>query len=241
MKSVLTEVRRKSSLSKLNPQHLSVASYFDQLPVEEPEVSTFEQAMESTGAKLMSRRDRIYQEAYSSGHAAGFAEGFAEGKKLGEIEAFRQTAEERSQIIESQIATFAEALDSMGEAMHRAIADWFENAEPELANIAVLIAEKLIRRELKQDPLAIVEIVKQTLQEITHASSARILVNPQDVRFLDGREQELLAAAGSIRSIEFVPDETVHAGCLIQTEGGSVDARIEVHLKNLIKELYPDD
>lgn len=190
-----------------------------------------------TTSRLVTKRERILEEARQEGYSEGMARGRIDGFQAGREEAFRETEEERQAILDRQFQSYLDDMENLGQEMRQAMADWFAQAETQLGAIAILIAERLIRRELSLDPTLVLEIVKETVKEITHASEARIVVNPLDQKFLVGREAEILQAAPTIRSLSVVADPTVHAGCVIQTEGGAVNARIESGLRRLAEEV----
>ncbi len=68
---------------------------------------------------------------------------------------------------------------------------------------------------------------------MTHSRHARIRLNPFDGAILQNHRTELLAASGSLRDIELVDDPTIVGGCVIETEGGLVDATTETRLELL--------
>jgi len=189
------------------------------------------------GRGMVSRRDQIFEEAKEKGHAEGFEIGYREGREIGVAEAYRSTQEERHQLIESQIQDYGAFLQRQGDIMRKSMEDWFENAERELGNLAVVIAEKIIRRELESSQDIILAMAKEAMGEVTHASKVRILVNPKDRPFLAGYEASLKQISASVESIELVDDPHMKDGITILTEGGSVDMRVETHLRNLLESM----
>jgi len=185
----------------------------------------------------MSRRDKVYSDAREQGHALGYSEGHESGFATGRIDAYRQTESDRQALIDTQIHDYVEFCRTSSEQMRQAMEEWFVKSEESLAGLAVVIAERLLRRELDSDPQAIVAITREAIQEITHATTARITVNAYDAKFLEGHQDSLLAASTSLKTIEIISDPTVRAGCTIQTDGGSVDATLERHLRALIEEV----
>jgi flagellar assembly protein FliH len=237
VKSPSTAVPKRTSLSKINPKNLDVHSFFDKMPGASSVVETFEHAIESSGARLMSRRDKVYSDAREQGHALGYSEGHEAGFATGRIDAYRQTESDRQALIDTQIHDYVEFCRNSADQFRQAADEWFTKSEEALAGVAIIIAERLLRRQLDADPQAIVAITREAIQEITHATTARITVNPYDAKFLEGHQDALLAASTSLKSIEIICDANVRAGCIIQTDGGSVDATLDTHLRKLIEEV----
>ena len=108
-------------------------------------------------------------------------------------------------------------------------------AEPEIVRMVMEIAEKVIGREMKKG--AVVDVVKKAL---TQSVGQRIMVriHPSDLEAVKERQGEILSLAGEGRAISVKEDEEVPAGgCIVETELGTVDARLETQLKAIRKAL----
>lgn len=108
-------------------------------------------------------------------------------------------------------------------------------AEPEIIRMVMEIAEKVIGREIKKG--AVADIVKKA---ITQSVGRKIVVrvHPADMPVLKEKEAELMAALDQTQSIAVREDDTIAAGgCIIETELGTVDARLETQLKGIRKAL----
>jgi flagellar biosynthesis/type III secretory pathway protein FliH len=62
---------------------------------------------------------------------------------------------------------------------------------------------------------------------------ARIRVNPFDVESLNASKEDLMALSTSLRSLEIVDDSAILGGCIIETDGGVVDASVDAQLQRL--------
>jgi type III secretion protein L len=107
---------------------------------------------------------------------------------------------------------------------------WEEN----MLRLSVRVAEKIIGEELKLHPETIAGIVREALAGIRPGRHLVIQVNDaeaQEVRTRTARLKESLSAGCEI---EIVASATVPAGgCVIESELGIVDARLETQLKCL--------
>lgn len=105
--------------------------------------------------------------------------------------------------------------------------------EETMLRLAVRVAEKIIGEQLRLRPETIVEIVRQVLKGARPGKHLTIQVNPaelQQVRdHIDG-----LQAPGATSEIEIVASASVlPGGCVIESELGIIDARLETQLKCL--------
>jgi type III secretion protein L len=105
-------------------------------------------------------------------------------------------------------------------------------AEPEILRLAVRIAEKIIGRELERNQ-AITDIVKTALRQVRQSRTVTIRLNPADLPVTQA-DRDRLGRSDQNRFIELVADPQVGGGgCVIETESGSIDARLETQFRIL--------
>ncbi|HEX4772159.1 MAG TPA: FliH/SctL family protein [Bryobacteraceae bacterium] len=110
--------------------------------------------------------------------------------------------------------------------------------ETALLKLAVRIAEKLIGAELHIAPDAIAGIVAEAVGAVRRAKTLTIQVHPADVAALGQGLSALCTPAGASRTIELVPNASLFRGdCIVESEIGIIDARLETQLKNIERAL----
>jgi flagellar assembly protein FliH len=174
-------------------------------------------------------REKARQEAVRAGFEQGFQAGFEQGQR----EAAARFEDEHRMAL----AAFVDELNLRADRLEAAFADWVAHLEAPLAGLATVIAARVLARELQSDPAAVVGIAKQALAEVTHASEARIRVNPFDSAEIEAHRDALLAASSGLRRIDIVNDPSILGGCLVETDGGSIDARVESMLEQALAAL----
>ena len=110
-----------------------------------------------------------------------------------------------------------------------------EQKEGEVANqirqLSLAIAKKIIGKELEINPSAIVEMAKKHLQSIRQRREVYLRVSPADLERLREHKRELIDQLGRAKEIEIRADEALSPGSImIETEAGSIDARIETQM-----------
>src|SRR5688572_23895716 len=110
-----------------------------------------------------------------------------------------------------------------------------ERKEQEVANkirqLSLAIAKKIIGRELETDPTTIVEMAKKHLQSIRQRREVYLRVSPSDLENLKSQKRELIDQLGRAKEIEIRADEELSPGSMfIETEAGTIDARLETQL-----------
>ncbi len=104
-----------------------------------------------------------------------------------------------------------------------------QDAEPQIIRMVMDIAEKVIGRAVEKG--AVVEVIKKTIEE-SSGKKITVKIHPKDWETVKAREQELVSALDQRRSISVREDESVGpGGCIVETELGTVDARLELQLK----------
>jgi type III secretion protein L len=151
-------------------------------------------------------------------------------KILENAEQERQTVIEgaRREGYEHGLAHWNAAVAEVNAARDRHVAE----SEPELIRLAIRIAQKIIGEELRTNPEVIVNIARECLQGLGRERSLTLRVHPADVDLMRRCIDLLREAAGPQRSIEVVSDPAVGAGgCIVQSEYGVVDARLETQIR----------
>ena len=108
----------------------------------------------------------------------------------------------------------------------------FDYIAPDILEISVEIAQKIIKKELKQDPNIILDNILVLLKSLSKEETRISLkVNPAQVSLLKSEIPSLLNEAGLEAKVLVVPDESImEGGCVVTTNNGVIDATIETQL-----------
>ena len=108
----------------------------------------------------------------------------------------------------------------------------FEYIAPVIMEISVDIAQKIIKKELQQDPSIILENIAEILKSLSKEESKITLrVNPDQAALLKTELPAVISSAGLDAKVLIVPDETImEGGCMVTTTNGVIDATIETQL-----------
>ncbi len=108
------------------------------------------------------------------------------------------------------------------------------DSEEQLLRLAVHIAEKIIGEQIRSHPETIVDIVREALKSVRQERSLTIQVNPEHLEIVRQRLARLEEIVGIGRQIQIVPNPSLGAGgCIVESELGVIDARLETQLKCL--------
>ena len=102
--------------------------------------------------------------------------------------------------------------------------------ETEVVELALEIAKKVVGREVAFDREIALTLVKVSLKKIHSRPLAQVHLSPEDFAFVESRRDQIDFRG----SLELVEDRSVSpGGCLIHTETGDVDARIESQFEEI--------
>ena len=147
---------------------------------------------------------------------SAFQEGFAEGEKAG--------FQAGSKRVESLMAIFNQGLEQLRnirQEVHQAI-------EKEVVRLALSIAKKVVCHEVKTQEETVVCVAREALRRVESPGKIKIKLNPTDLQFIQDTKSQLSHLLKNVDGIRFEAEDSIQSGgCVIETEMGDIDARIE--------------
>jgi len=169
--------------------------------------------------KVRSQADSVEAAAYQ----AGFAQGEEAGKRLAD----------------QKVASVVRQLKSVADEMVGQQAQMLHDGEEKMVKLALLIALKIVHREVTQSPEVIFDVVRAGMDRLKRASRLTICVSPQDFRFIEEHIEDFRAMAQTGTEMNIEPDEEVgRGGCRIRSNTGEVDATIGSAVKKLMESIW---
>lgn len=158
-------------------------------------------------------------------------EGYAEGLRNGEQRAYNDTRAKVDQRISR--------LDQLISNISQLPEEFDDVVVTELTHLAIAIAKRLIRRELKAAPDEIIAVVREAvglLPGVTQKLSIR--VHPEDARLI----REILPMHESEHGWQLIEDPTVTpGGCHIKTDTSGIDATLETRIGHIVNTVTWDE
>lgn len=143
-----------------------------------------------------------------------YTRGLEEGRNSARTE-----AEENLKALEARLST---TLDDM----RVQISESLTTTEQKAAELALLIARKLIGSVVESSSDYILPIVKEAIALSGSAQIKHIRVGTRDFEFLQNIKPAALGAE-SDAAWSFEADDSIHIGCVVVTTGGEVDLNLE--------------
>ena len=115
----------------------------------------------------------------------------------------------------------------------------FEYIAPDILEISIDIAKKIIKKEVESDPQVLIETIMDVLKTVSkNEPKINIRVKPQAAAFIKDTLPTETYRYGIDANINIISDPSVEdGGCIFQTNNGIVDASVDTQLEIIKKAL----
>lgn len=161
--------------------------------------------------------------------AAARAEGHEEGIELGRAAVDVEMTE--------MVATLRGLVTSARDERHAII----DSAEGELVTLATSIAERVVHQHLAVEPNTVLENVRSVLTRLVSREVVTLRVHPADLAVMR-EHRDTLVASNDVERLRVIEDQRVdRGGVVLETESGTLDAKIGTQLREARKALHGDE
>ena len=163
------------------------------------------------------------QELQKQAHDEAYAEGLEAGKAAGGREVERRVAR----------------LDKLLQAMAQPFEELDDTVEEQLADLAMMVAKQLFRREIKLEPTHVIGVVREAVHLLPAASREIVVhLHPDDAALV----RDSLSSAQGERAWSIVEDPLVNrGGCTVTTANSQIDAQADTRLQAAIAAILGDE
>jgi len=110
--------------------------------------------------------------------------------------------------------------------------------ERSMLHLAVRVAERIVGEQLRLHPDTIVPIVREALKSLGQERQLTLLIHPDHREMVQANLDRLQTLVGSSRQIHLVVNPDIGlGGCVVESELGVIDAKLETQLECLEKVL----
>lgn len=137
-----------------------------------------------------------------------------------------EQAEYEISLLRNQISEFIDAKQEV-----------FEYLAPDILEISIDIAKKIIKKEVETDPLIILESIVDILKSVSKDETRiTVRVNPIQVELVKSELPEYISSMGIEAKINVIADNDIsEGGCILNTNNGIVDGTLETQME-IVKE-----
>ncbi len=205
-KSAFEEFKRKSDQSSVIKQEADDAA---QEIIKQAEIRAQEIIREAE-----QRHEKNVNEAKRNGFEAGHEEGYQAGKQ------------EVQRLIDRLHIVLEKTMDK-----RKVILD---ETEQQIVELVLLISRKVVKVISESQRNVVMSNIVQALRKVKGRGDVVIRVNLADVQLTTEHIKDFMDSVESVKHITVAEDSTVDkGGCIIETDFGSIDARISTQLNEL--------
>lgn len=143
-------------------------------------------------------------------------------------------AEARAQQVQDELCSRLLDLDRQARS---AIARLAQQQRADAMDLAVVLAERLVRRQLEIDAGVLTEMVAEVLRHAEGAAQILLRVHPQDAEKLRARLDELVALVGTDQLTIHEDLGVDRGGCVVETPLLQLDGQVQTQLRALARAL----
>ena len=169
------------------------------------------------------QRARIEDGARQDGFDKGYKEGYDKG--VGEVE---RLVERMHKILESVMLRREEIL---------------QETESQIVELVILMARKVVKILSENQKNVVMANTMAALKKVKTRGTVTLRVNLEDVKLSSEHANEFIQHVEKVEGINVLEDSSVEkGGCIVETDFGSIDARISsqlTELENKILEVSP--
>jgi len=167
---------------------------------------------------IIARAEAEAEQVRANARQVGLQTGYADGKQAAETEAAEMIAAIRKVTQSAKIA-------------HNQL---LEDAESHLGQLGLAIAKKILTHSLTVEPEIITEIVAEVIDSAGIHGSCYVRVHPEDYKILQPHWDAVAHLQQPDEPWELIADSHIsRGGCMIDIEGGTIDARLQTKLAKI--------
>lgn len=190
-----------------------------------------------TPEELLAEAKRVLAEAHRQADQMrqdAVRKGYEEGMRLGREEGLRHY-QQAVEALRSEVQKLVDAILAERQRL-------WEEMEPQVIDLVLEIARKVLREEIQARREATLSIIKHALRRVTDVEHVRIRVHPDDLQIAREHRDDFLAVCDGVKQIEIVDDQRVGGGgCIIETPSGTIDASSRTQIQSIEKSLREKD
>ena len=154
------------------------------------------------------------------------AKGFNEGFSAGREEGFKEGSAEVNRLIERMHTIVEKTMEKRQEIL--------SETEQQIVDLVLLLARKVVKVISENQKNVVTSNVIHALRKVKTKGDVTIRVNLLDVQMTTEHIKEFLERVENSQNITVVEDISVdQGGCIVETDFGSIDARISSQLHEL--------
>ena len=121
------------------------------------------------------------------------------------------------------------------------LARYHDSLERNAVTLALAIAERLVKREIRRDDEVVLRQIHEAMRRIIGVDRIKIRINPADEEIVRQSRVSLVGASDSVHELAIEADENIErGGCILESDSGNVDALIATQIEKIEAALFEE-
>lgn len=153
-------------------------------------------------------------------------------------EEFNAGLKEGKELAERGLVNVFRALRASSETIHNLRDKIIRESEDELIKLVMLVARKVILREVTEDRSILAGVVQNALAGLSSREEITVRINPDDYLLVTSGRDDMLHNELLNERLLLKPDPAVAVGfCFVDTEMGTIDASLDGQMDQIYRSL----
>lgn len=161
-----------------------------------------------------------------------------DGLAQAETAVTQRVEQSAQQLSDKRCKTAIAACEATVKSLTEDTTKWLAMWRNQSIELAVKIAEKLLRREMQDKEETLRVWMEEAIVAMRDARDVRVLVHPDDFAVAGRFLQQLAKSVPQAASVEILPDPEISlGGCIVRSTHGHIDQQLESQLQRLVQQL----
>jgi len=159
---------------------------------------------------------------------------YQEGYQLGQDEGFKAAFEKKKSELEFGLQQLNEVLVKVETIK----TDMVEQNESHIVSLIYKVAEKIAFDHIQQNPEIVLSVIKKAIETAQAEQDVVVQIAKEQVEFIETMKQSTGRDFEFLKNVKVEPSDKVQAGgCIVETNYGVIDARIDERTSKLWEEI----
>jgi flagellar assembly protein FliH len=142
------------------------------------------------------------------------------------------------QMVGQKLAPTLAGLRQAADDLQAAKQEWLSHWESNVVRLALAIAGRIVRSEVRHRPEITLQLVREALELAAGSPDIRLHLHPEDYDAMKTQVAEVINAVSGLSDAEVTVDPGIsRGGCRVETRFGTIDQQFESQLKRMEEEL----
>lgn len=162
-------------------------------------------------------------------------EAYEQAKKLGYDDGFKQAYADRKEEIENYISVFAELVNSIQNIKPELV----HQNEAHLVKLTYQIASRLLYSHIEEDPNVVLPVIEKSIEAAQADEEINLYISPSQYQTIKEIQDSSERKFDFLKNVKLLPsDDIAPGGCVVETNYGEIDARVEERVKKMGDEVF---